>query len=358
MISIIAIIGARPQFVKHAGLLLASPSFPDLKINSLHTGQHYDHEMDGLFFKEFHLPKPEFKFLLKAQKGIAQFSEMMLNIEEVLSSNRPKGVIVYGDTNSTLAGALVAVKMGIPIFHIESGLRSNDRTMPEEINRIIVDHISNVLFVPSTAALSNCQNENLIGEKILVGDIMKDICLTTIKHLTKIDKTFIYATLHRPSNVDNQERLESILKILNQLKHPVVFSLHPRTKKRLQNFEIDSSNYNNIKFIPPQSYQNNLNYMQSSLFLITDSGGMQKEAYWLKKQCITIRKTTEWIETLQGHWNQLSYDLDHLLAIRNKPEPAKFRNNLYGNGETAHKILNHIQSYFSGSNGNNSETRN
>lgn len=358
MISLVAIIGARPQFIKHSALLLASPAFNKLNIMSLHTGQHYDHEMDQLFFNEFQLPIPQYKFQLKTNSSVDQTAQMMLNIEKVLLSERPDGVIVYGDTNSTLAGALVAVKVGIPLFHVEAGLRSFNRIMPEEINRIIVDRISNVLYLPSDSSMQNVKNENLFGEKVLVGDIMKDICFATIKHLSKSKQIkYYYASLHRPFNVDNKDRLIGLLSLFNQLSLPVVFTAHPRTKQRFNDFNIDIKKYKNIKIIDPQSYQNNLQYLYLSECLITDSGGLQKEAYWLQRKCITVRNETEWLETLKGNWNQLYSNLNKPIPTDIMPEKNEFKNELYGKGNTAEKILIHIQSYFSISNGNYSETK-
>jgi len=358
MISLVAITGARPQFIKHAALLMAAPSFPKIKIKTLHTGQHYDHEMDELFFNEFNLPPPEYKFEMKTNSSVDQTAQMMLNIEEVFSTGQPDGVIVYGDTNSTLAGAMVAVKMGIPLFHVEAGLRSFNRNMPEEINRIIVDRISNVLYLPSKAAMENTTSENLIGESVLVGDIMKDICIATRKLLSqKEDQKYIYASLHRPSNVDHKDRFTEILSLLNHLELPVIFTIHPRTNQRLKDFNIDIQKYKNIKAIAPQSYKDNLRYLNFSEYLITDSGGLQKEAYWLQKKCITVRKDTEWTETLNGNWNQLYFNLNEAFPMHILPDSNHYDDKLYGKGNTADRILIHLQSYFSGPNGNNSETK-
>lgn len=342
MKKILAIIGARPQFIKHFPLEKAS--FGKLDLKTIHTGQHYNSEMSQIFFDEFGMSKPTYMLDIGSGKHGAQTGKMMSEIEKVLEIEMPDGVIVYGDTNSTLAGALVAAKMHIPIYHIEAGIRSYNKEMPEEVNRILTDHISKMLFVPSEVAIDNLRKEGITSNVYDVGDIMKDLIDMVISNnwVKEIDDNdFFYATIHRPYNTDDKNRLFDVLSMLNSLSKKVIFSIHPRTSILMKKFGFSNSEFPNICFIEPQGYINNLSYLISSKGLITDSGGMQKEAYWTKKKCITIRKETEWTETLRNGWNTLNYDnLDAVKnTILNIPE---HHTALYGDGNTASKIVDLI----------------
>lgn len=275
----------------------------------------------------------------------------MIDIENIVKKTSPDGMVVYGDTNSTLAGALVASKLHIPLFHIEAGLRSYNKKMPEEVNRVLTDHISDLLFVPSDIAAENLKKEGVQKGVHLVGDIMKDL----VQYVTKNDllkeyvpkeSNFYYVTIHRPYNTDVKNRLEYILEVLEQLDKKVVFSLHPRTKNLAISYDLNLESYDNIKFIEPQSYFSNLAYLQNSDGLITDSGGMQKEAYWLNKKCVTIRKETEWKETLDGDANTLLFDdLSEVITELTK-SPQSWNRSLYGDGKSGLKMVDKIVEFF------------
>lgn len=345
--TIISIVGARPQFIKHAPVQLAlEKSFRALTI---HTGQHYDTNMSGVFFKELGIPTPEFVF---DQRGAslqgAQTGKMLAEIEKVLLAEKPKCVLVYGDTNSTLAGALAAAKLNIPVIHIEAGLRSFNKQMPEEINRILTDQLSDMLFCPTDSAVENLKKEGVSDSKIFrSGDVMCDMLRLVESKLTpKVGGKYYFATIHRPYNSDVPDRLRRIFEQFQSLNHPVLLAIHPRTKASLESAQIAPTFYPNIQFLEPQGYLDSLSLQKYSEAVITDSGGIQKEAYILKKKCITIRKETEWEETLAEGWNQLVFeDLDSLKS-RLLRTPGSHNENLYGDGKASEQIVNHITNYF------------
>lgn len=341
---IIAIVGARPQFIKHFPFERACKG--NLELITIHTGQHYDKNMSNVFFDQLGMSKPDYMLNIGSSNHGLQTATMMIEIEKIIEFEEPDGMIVYGDTNSTLAGALVASKLHVPIFHIEAGLRSFNREMPEEINRILTDHISELLFVPSEVAKNNLLKEGLSNGVHIVGDIMKDLILHCMQNklvkAPKLDKDYFYATLHRPYNTDEKQRLHYVLKNLNKLQYKVIFSIHPRTRYAMKKFGMEEIKYHNIVFIDPQSYFDNLSYLAHSKGLITDSGGMQKEAYWLKKKCVTVRPETEWVETLVSNWNTLVFEeLEKINDYFNMVE-EDWDKNLYGKGDTSLKIIEGI----------------
>jgi UDP-GlcNAc3NAcA epimerase len=345
MKKIIAIVGARPQFIKHASFEIVARDKFDLI--TIHTGQHYDENMSSVFFDELKISAPKYKLNLGGASHGVQTGGMLIEIENILDQETPDAVVVYGDTNSTLAGALAASKLGITLIHIEAGLRSYNKEMPEEINRILTDHVSNLLFVPSKQAIANLKKENITENVFLVGDIMKDLVIKLSKSTLLSNPiykgNYYYATIHRPYNTDEPNRLRFILENLNTLGEKVVFSLHPRTKNLINQFSIDLTDFENLVFIPPQGYTENLSLLIHANGLITDSGGMQKEAYWLKKKCVTIRKETEWIETLLNDNNSLLFqNLNSLKSIL--LEPIKHWDaKLYGTGESTKKMVESIR---------------
>ena len=343
---VIAIIGARPQFIKHYPFEVEAKKHFDLV--TIHTGQHYDENMSKVFFDQLGMSKPDYMLSLGGGSHGAQTGKMMIEIEEIVKTENPDAMVVYGDTNSTLAGALVAGKLHVPIAHIEAGLRSYNQNMPEEINRVLTDHISKLLLVPSQQSVKNLEKEGLKDGVHVVGDIMKDLVMMCVKDKVignkKVDEDYFYVTLHRPYNVDEKDRLKYVLEALAQLNKKVVFAAHPRTQNKLKEFGLESLIYphTNIELIDPQPYFENLSYLQHSSGLITDSGGMQKEAYWLKKMCITIRSETEWVETLKGNCNILLFeDLSQLGEIESNKN-LSFEDDLYGDGYAASKICENI----------------
>lgn len=346
---IVAIIGARPQFIKHFPFEMACKN--KIELLTIHTGQHYDANMSEVFFTQLKMTKPNFTLNIGSGDHGEQTGKMMIEIEKIVKETSPDGVVVYGDTNSTLAGALVASKLHIPLFHIEAGLRSFNKKMPEEINRILTDHISDLLFVPSPIAVQNLKNEGVEQGVYEVGDIMKDLVEyvtqnNLLKGRAQKEENFYYTTIHRPYNTDDKNRLEHILKFLDQVDKKVVFSIHPRTRNLASSYGFKFGDYSNISFIEPQSYFSNLAYLQNSSGLITDSGGMQKEAYWLKKKCVTIRKETEWKETLKDDANILVFD--DLSKLKNELQKLVniWDETLYGDGTSGPKIVDKIIEYL------------
>lgn len=305
---IISIVGARPQFIKLAPLSHKLREQFDEKI--VHTGQHFDQEMSSLFFKELEIPEPDYNLGISGGNHGEQTGKMLIGLEEILVNEKPDIVIVFGDTNSTLAGSLASAKLGIKTVHVEAGLRSFNPSMPEEINRIVADHTSGYLFAPTQISMKNLEDENLILKSYLTGDIMVDSLKSAIEKLEKEKRQNIYQkkfekyfllTLHRPYNVDNSSNLSGIFNELSKLSQQVIFPVHPRTHK------IIVSNYlkipDNFTIINPVGY---LDFVMLEMYankIITDSGGIQKEAYILKKPCITLRSETEWLETVKAGWN-------------------------------------------------------
>lgn len=304
-------VGTRPQLIK------ISPLIREIKdeFQFLDTGQHYDYELNRVFYKELNLPEPTFLDIGSGTPA-EQTGKALIAIESEIQRFKPEVVVVIGDTNSTLAGALAAAKLRIPLAHIESGLRSFDMNMPEEINRIVVDHISNVLLAPTQNAVRNLLNEGISKKKIfLTQDITVDACLENYRIARKKLKIlkdlglkpceYILITAHRQENVDNQKNLKKIVNALTKLERRVVFPAHPRTLKNLERFNLLRKLEQNVDVIKPLSYTDFLNLLANSSCVITDSGGIQKEALILKVPCITIRETTEWVETIKTNANVL-----------------------------------------------------
>jgi UDP-GlcNAc3NAcA epimerase len=346
---VIAIVGARPQFIKHFAFESEAKKVFDLK--TIHTGQHYDENMSTVFFNELGMNKPDYQLQLGGGNHGHQTGMMMMEIEKILIEEMPDLMVVYGDTNSTLAGALCASKLHIPMVHIEAGLRSYNKEMPEEINRVVTDHVSDLLFVPSEVSTENLAKEGITKNVYEVGDIMKDLVWNAVRNdwiqAPKEQKdSYYYVTLHRPYNTDEKERLAYVLDHLNSLDKKAVFAIHPRTKNAMKNFGMSEMDYPNITFIAPQSYFSSLGYLHHAAGLITDSGGMQKEAYWLHKKCVTIRKETEWVETLANDANVLLFhDLSKLNEHLNTPCNG-YDDTLFGEGDTAVKITDACLTYL------------
>jgi len=318
---IFSIVGARPQFIKLAPLSAGLIGLHEEFI--VHTGQHYDYAMSEKIFLDLGIRKPDIHLGTCSGSQAVQTGEMMIKLETVMIEKEPDIIIVFGDTNSTLAGAMAASKLNIPIIHIEAGLRSYNRSMPEEINRIVADHVSKYLFVPTQTAVDILKKEGLEKNTFFTGDIMVDtmknnieIALqksTVISDLKLENKEYNLLTLHRNYNVDNTDILEHILNQLGQLQEKIIFPVHPRTRKML------TTTYavpGNIEMIEPQGYLDFIALEHSSKRIITDSGGIQKEAYILRKPCITLRTETEWVETVEEKWNLLINPADKMIASK------------------------------------------
>jgi len=344
---IVTIIGARPQFIKAAVLSRSIALREDIAEVVIHTGQHYDKNMSDIFFKELNIPKPDYNLEIGSFSHGKQTGQMIDKIEEVLMKELPDWVVIYGDTNSTIAGALAATKLNIKVAHVEAGLRSFNRKMPEEINRIATDHISDCLFAPTINAMDLLEKEGLENSSYFVGDIMYDSVLFYMKkirinpgkyRINNLPEKYYLATLHRPQNTDNIKRMKSIFSAFSKLDFKVVLPLHPRTKKVVENYNLTIPG--NVKVIEPVGYLEMLMLLDSCEKVLTDSGGLQKEAFFLKKQCVTLRDETEWIETLSDNWNFVvggneSKILKAVFAPLLNDEQGSF----FGNGNAAELIL-------------------
>jgi len=348
---IVSIVGARPQFIK------CNPVNKELQKSHenilVHTGQHYDFEMSKLFFNQLKIPKPKYNLGIGSGYHGKQTGEMLKEIERVLLIEKPDFILIYGDTNSTLAGALAAVKLHIQIGHIEAGLRSFDKTMPEEINRILADHSSDVLFAPTKTAVKNLKTEGIFNGVYLTGDVMYDALLHNIKIaeksniLEKLDiksKEYFLTTIHRQSNTDNANNLLNIIEALSQVESKVIFPIHPRTEKFIKEHRFEGKIKRNISLIKPIGYIDFLWLEKNAKKILTDSGGIQKEAYLLKIPCITLRDNTEWVETVEDEWNILvSTDKEKILDAVVNFVPSKKQNNHFGDGKASKKIRNILE---------------
>ena len=346
---LITIIGARPQFIKASVLSKLIKKEKKIKEVIIHTGQHYDYEMSNIFFKELNIPKPKYNLNIKSKLHGEMTGKMIQGIERILIKEKPDYTLVYGDTNSTLAGALASKKLHIPVIHVEAGLRSYNGKMPEEVNRVLTDHCSDLLFTPSKLANDNLKKEGFCNNSIIqVGDIMYDVFLSVFKKLKKNKKTYnILVTIHRPENTNSKLKMLNIIKNLNKLSgiHDILFPIHPRTKKLLVNYKMIKLISKRIKVIEPLSYKNLIYYLKHAKLLITDSGGMQKEALYAKVQTITVRDQTEWPETIDSKWNRLvKPKYDNIFKIVKKYFTKRGKNTKpYGKGNTAELIINYIK---------------
>lgn len=353
MKKIITVVGARPQFIKAAVLSrVIKDEFEEVII---HTGQHYDENMSKIFFEQLNIPKPKYNLNIGSGYHGKQTGEMLIKIEEVLVKENPDYVLVYGDTNSTLAGALAASKLLIPVIHVEAGLRSFNMMMPEEQNRILTDHISKVLICPTETAVENLKNEGITENVYNVGDVMCDsvmyysnlanekinisnIDLKPIYEKRKIEKWNL-ATIHRAENTENSEKISIILDVFEELNTMVIFPVHPRIRKIIDELYM-KKDYKNIYFVEPVDYLTMMYLTKNAEKIVTDSGGLQKECYILNVPCITVREQTEWIETLNKGYNRLS-KIEKNELLKNINEAViidENKLNYYGNGDAALKI--------------------
>ena len=345
---IITIVGARPQIIKSSAISRAVKTVFSEQLEEIivHTGQHYDENMSKVFFEEMNIPTPNYNLQVGSGSHGQQTARMLEGLEKIFLDEKPDGVVVYGDTNSTIAGALAASKLHIKIAHVEAGLRSFNKLMPEEINRITTDRISDLLLVPSQNAMQLLENENLSENAIFTGDVMFDSILFyqkmaeekySLNSITS-ESEFYLATVHRAENTDDKERLQNIFSAFSEMNKPVLLPLHPRTKSKL-----DGINFNdNIKIIEPVSYLEMILLLKNSSKVLTDSGGLQKEAYFMKKPCITLRDETEWVETLNGNWNFICGANTETILDKIKVTDFEKQKDYYGNGNAGKKIVDSL----------------
>ncbi len=347
---IASIVGARPNFIKLAPV--SREIRKDAMELIIHTGQHYDYEMDKIFFLELGIPEPDYHLGIGSGSHGHQTGEMLSGIEDVFMKEKPDMALVFGDTNTTLAGALAATKLHIPVAHVEAGLRSFDRNMPEEINRVLVDHCSDLLFCPTGTAVENLKNEGIIRGVHLTGDVMADILRDCIRIaekssgiLDELDlkpKEYHLATVHRAENTDDPERLKNIIDALCEMDD-MVFPCHPRTEKRLRDVALWDRLNDEVRVIKPVGYLDMLLLEKSARRILTDSGGVQKEAYMLKVPCITMRDETEWVETVEDGWNVLvGADKEKIVGAACSFDPHSDQREMFGKGDASQRIVEAI----------------
>lgn len=345
MLDLLAIVGARPQFIKLAPLIWAAKKVPEIRLRVVHTGQHYDPEMSDNFFADFELPEPDYHLGIGGGQHGAVTGRMLEEIEKILLKTPPDAVVVFGDTNSTLAGALAAAKLHVPIVHIEAGLRSFDKHMPEEVNRLLTDHVSDLLICPTATSVKNLANEGITDGVHQTGDIMFDVALfigekaraqSRILDDLGLSDGYSVATIHRASNTDTKDQLRAVIDFLqDQAKEaPVVFPVHPRTKAALARFGISTEGLTTCE---PLGYVDITRLVQGAAQVLTDSGGLQKEAYFHRVPCVTLRDTTEWVETIDCGWNRLWTEPNY--------EPRKDIGD-YGDGHSAKQMIKIMQAFL------------
>ena len=382
---IVTIVGARPQFIKSGAISRAIQEFnkrlqpqrcKKRRIQEIlvHTGQHYDYLMDKVFFEELELPKPDYHLGVGSGSHAKQTGIMLERIESILQKENPKVILLYGDTNSTLAGALAAAKLNIPVAHVEAGLRSYNQAMPEEVNRLLTDHLSTFLFCPTDQAARNLLKEGVKNGETRVVKKVGDVMYDSISYYSKLaeekstilkdlnlyfstpnselrTQNYYLATLHRAENTDDRRRLESILNAFDEIgrKTAVILPLHPRTRKMMKVYRLFSK-FRNVQFIEPVSYLGMLQLEKNAKAILTDSGGVQKEAYWLGVPCFTLREETEWVETIKSGWNVLTgaatKRIVEEVAKAGRKVPPQKRKEILEDGRASRRIIQILIGHF------------
>ncbi len=352
---LLAMLGKRPQFVKAAAVSIAFAQYSQIEEIIVHTGQHFDANMSDIFFEEMQIPRPNYNLDVNGLGHGAMTGQMLEKIEAVLLDEKPDWVLVYGDTNSTIAGALAASKLHIKVAHVEAGLRSFNMRMPEEVNRILTDRISTILFCPTSTAIDNLAAEgydNIDIKKVMSGDVMQDAAMFYAEKSRKpnidVPKEFVLATIHRAENTDDLERLKDIFDAFHTIGEttPVILPLHPRTLNIIKknNLQIDETK---VKLIEPIGYLEMVYLLQNCKMVMSDSGGLQKEAFFFNKPCVTLRDETEWVELVKNGYNTIvGADKDKIVAaFKNQKFDLDFSMNLYGGGEASDNIAKELLEY-------------
>jgi len=344
--TVLTVVGNRPQYIKCAAVSPHLRAVADEVL--LDTGQHYDHELAGVFYEQLELRKPDIALGVGSGSHAEQTGRILVGVERAIAERRPDLVLVYGDTNSTLAAGLAAVKLHVPVAHVEAGLRSYDRRMPEEVNRVLTDRLAALLFCPTTTAVVNLEAEGITDGVHMVGDVMYDLALmaltpevegTALSRFEVEPGAYIFATVHRPANADDPERLQAIVRTLAQSSEPVVFAVHPRTRRTLESADLLAGLPESVRVVPPVGYFESLALVRNARVVATDSGGMQKEAFFLDTPCVTMRDTTEWVETVEYGWNVLvDADGSALSAALAAAEPGREHPDCYGDGRAGERI--------------------
>lgn len=348
---VLSVVGARPQFVKLAPVSRAFSADGDVEHVIVHTGQHYDALLSDVFFDDLRIPAPDVHLGVGSAGHGAQTGRMLEQIEPVLEAHRPDWTLVYGDTNSTVAAALAAVKIHLPVAHLEAGLRSFNRRMPEEHNRVLTDHAADLLLAPTQVGMDHLATEGLADRSVLVGDVMTDVCFTVRDGVADrplelpdgVDDAFdpgapfVLATIHRPDNTDAAERLGEIVAAFRDLPTQVLLLVHPRLVAKAKDHGVDLWG-GNLHGASPLAYPQMVRAVMGAAGVVTDSGGLQKEAFLLGTPCTTIRPETEWVETLEGGWNVLDNDLTQLRDVAVRAAPAGEKGTPYGDGHAAEKV--------------------
>ncbi len=352
---VVTVVGARPQFIKAAAVSRVMRNYVTEVL--VHTGQHYDSNMSDVFFEELDIPRPDYMLGVGSGSHAKQTAEMLVRLEELYLKEKPDFVLVYGDTNSTLAAALAASKILIPVIHVEAGLRSFNRAMPEEQNRILTDHISEYLFCPTQTAVGHLKSENILQNVYQIGDVMcdavhfylgkaekisRDVFMKKLCFLFHWDKpleSWYIVTVHRAENTGNESALKEILGAFEMFEAPVIFPVHPRIRNFVEHL-MNQNRYQNICFVEPLGYLEMLFFTSNAIKVVTDSGGLQKEAYMMHRNVVTLRNQTEWVETLEGNHNILcTIDRECIIeAVQRTDIDKEFNDFLYGNGDAAKKM--------------------
>jgi len=345
---LLTVVGARPQFIK--AFPVSAPLRERHEEVLVHTGQHYDDELSGVFFRELPIPEPDHNLGVGSGSHATQTAAMMRALDDLVDDEAPDAVLVYGDTNSTLAAALVAAKRRPALVHVEAGLRSDDRSMPEEINRVLTDHASDLLCAPSERAVDRLAAEGIGGDVKLTGDVMYDAVLqvrsraveqsTVIDDLGLVEGEYVVATVHRAGNTEDESRLAGIVEGLTGASVPVVFPIHPRTADSLRRFGLYERAAEALRLVDPLGYLDFVRLLAGANRVATDSGGVQKEAFYLDTPCVTLRDRTEWTETVESGWNVLvGADAAAIRAALRADDPGEEKPELYGDGDAAAKVV-------------------
>lgn len=349
---VLSIVGARPQFVKLAPIAHALTAAGDEHV-IVHTGQHYDEKMSDVFFKDLQIPAPTVHLGVGSASHGVQTGSMLAQLDEVILAHDPDWVLVYGDTNSTIAGALSAVKLHVPLAHLEAGLRSFNRRMPEEHNRVLTDHAADLCLAPTEVALHHLRAEGLGERAVLTGDVMTDVCLATARRVREEPTSlpegveaggYVLATIHRAENTDDPARLRAIISGLAALPYPVVLTAHPRLIAKSAEHGIDLTQ-GRLRTVEPLDYPAMIGAVDQARAVVTDSGGLQKEAFLLRTPCTTVRTETEWTETIDLGWNVLALDLNELTALVDRPAPQPTDATPYGDGASAQRTVEALRQW-------------